>query len=169
MVQYILTNVYIYVSTIRVKTIEIFIPQISVVLCCIQFPFLKKHSSCYSLVATYQYRSRSDLILLERNINGLVGLHRTVQLQLFQRYWSGHRCGLLWYWMVCFGNVTGMSGNFVGRIKGAKYRFDLQYLTWDFSWDTVAGKGFILRWRGSHVVFLELRRDSRVTTGNSGC
>ena len=28
---------------------------------------------------------------------------------------------------------TGMSGNFVGRIKGAKYRFDLQFLTWDFS------------------------------------
>ena len=28
---------------------------------------------------------------------------------------------------------TGMSGHFVGRIKGAKYRFDLQYLTWDFS------------------------------------
>ena len=28
---------------------------------------------------------------------------------------------------------TGMSGNFVCRIKGAKYRFDLQYLTWDFS------------------------------------
>ena len=24
---------------------------------------------------------------------------------------------------------TGISGNFVGRIKGAKYRFDLQYLT----------------------------------------
>ena len=24
-------------------------------------------------------------------------------------------------------------GHFVGRIKGAKYRFDLQYLTWDFS------------------------------------
>src|SRR5574337_665202 len=28
---------------------------------------------------------------------------------------------------------TGMSGHFVGRIKVAKYRFDLQYLTWDFS------------------------------------
>ena len=28
---------------------------------------------------------------------------------------------------------TLMSGHFVGRIKGAKYRFDLQYLTWDFS------------------------------------
>ena len=29
--------------------------------------------------------------------------------------------------------AAGMSGHFVGRIKGAKYRFDLQYLTWDFS------------------------------------
>ena len=28
---------------------------------------------------------------------------------------------------------TGMPGNFVGRIKGAKDRFDLQFLTWDFS------------------------------------
>ena len=26
---------------------------------------------------------------------GLVGLHRTVQLQLLQRYWLGHRLGLL--------------------------------------------------------------------------
>ena len=29
---------------------------------------------------------------------GLVGLHRTIQLQLLQHYWSGHRLGLLWYW-----------------------------------------------------------------------
>ena len=28
---------------------------------------------------------------------------------------------------------TGMTGNFMGRIKGAKYRFDLQFLTWYFS------------------------------------
>ena len=35
---------------------------------------------------------------------GLVGLHRTIQLQLLQRYWLGHRLGLLWYWMVCFGS-----------------------------------------------------------------
>ena len=28
---------------------------------------------------------------------------------------------------------TGMPGNLVGRIKGAKYRFDLLFLTWDFS------------------------------------
>ena len=32
----------------------------------------------------------------------LVDLHRTVQRQLLQHYWLGHR--LLWYWMVCLGN-----------------------------------------------------------------
>ena len=32
-------------------------------------------------------------------LKGLVGLHRTVQLQLLQRYWLGHRLGLLWYWI----------------------------------------------------------------------
>ena len=37
-------------------------------------------------------------------LEGLVGLHRTVQLQILQHYWSGHRLGLLWYWMVCLGN-----------------------------------------------------------------
>ena len=37
-------------------------------------------------------------------LKGLVGLHRTVQLQLIQHYWSGYRFGLLWYWMVCLGN-----------------------------------------------------------------
>ena len=26
---------------------------------------------------------------------GLIGLHRTIQLQLFQHYWLGHRLGLL--------------------------------------------------------------------------
>ena len=34
-------------------------------------------------------------------LKGLVGLHRTVQLQLLQGYWLGHRLGLQWYWMVC--------------------------------------------------------------------
>ena len=37
-------------------------------------------------------------------LKGLVGLHRTVQLQLLQRYWLGHRLGSLWCWMVCLGN-----------------------------------------------------------------
>ena len=29
---------------------------------------------------------------------------RTIQLQLLQHYWLGHRLGLPWYWMVCLGN-----------------------------------------------------------------
>ena len=37
-------------------------------------------------------------------LEGLVGLHRTIQLQFLQHYWFGHRLGLLWYWMVCLGN-----------------------------------------------------------------
>ena len=38
-------------------------------------------------------------------LKDLVGLHRTIQLQLLQHYWLGHRLGLLWYWMVCLGNA----------------------------------------------------------------
>ena len=34
-------------------------------------------------------------------LDGLVGLHRTIQLQLLQCYWLGHWLGLPWYWMVC--------------------------------------------------------------------
>ena len=37
-------------------------------------------------------------------LKGLVGLHRAIQLLLLQHYWSGHRLGLPWYWMVCLGN-----------------------------------------------------------------
>ena len=45
---------------------------------------------------------------------------------------------------VFLSSKTGMSGNIVGRIKGAKYHFDYQDGTWYFSGDTVEGKGFIL-------------------------
>ena len=34
---------------------------------------------------------------------------------------------------VFLSRETGMSGKFVGRIKGANYHFDLQFLTWDVS------------------------------------
>ena len=34
---------------------------------------------------------------------------------------------------VFLSRETGMSGHFVGRIKGDKYPFHLQYVTWDFS------------------------------------
>ena len=37
-------------------------------------------------------------------LKGPVGLHRTIQLQHLQLFWSGHRLGLPWYWIVCLGN-----------------------------------------------------------------
>ena len=37
-------------------------------------------------------------------LKGLVGLHRTIQLQFLQRYSLRDRLGLPWYWMVCLGN-----------------------------------------------------------------
>ena len=37
-------------------------------------------------------------------LEGLVGLHKTIQVQLLQHYWLGHRLGLLWYWMLCLAN-----------------------------------------------------------------
>ena len=37
-------------------------------------------------------------------LEGLIGLHRTIQFQLLQHYWLEHRLGLLGYWMVCLGN-----------------------------------------------------------------
>src|SRR5574339_201674 len=46
---------------------------------------------------------------------------------------------------VFLSRETGMSGHFVGRIKGDKYRFELQFLKWDFSCDAVAAQGYILR------------------------
>ena len=45
-------------------------------------------------------------------LEGLLGLHRTVQLQLLQHYWSGQRLQLLWYWMVCLGNEQRLFGHF---------------------------------------------------------
>ena len=43
-------------------------------------------------------------VLLMLVLEDLIGFHGTIQLQLLQHYWLWHRLGLLWYWMVCFGN-----------------------------------------------------------------
>ena len=59
-----------------------------------------------SWLPTFAFQSpimkRTSFLVLV--LKGLVGLHRTVQLQLLQRYRLGHRLGWLWYWMVCLGN-----------------------------------------------------------------
>ena len=44
------------------------------------------------------------LFVLVLVLAGLVGLHRTIQLQLLWHYCLGHRLELLWYWMLCLRN-----------------------------------------------------------------
>ena len=68
---------------------------------------LKAKFACYSTCLLTSYfcipvaynKKKHHFWLLV--LKGLVGLHRTVQLQLLQCYWLGHRLGLLWYWMAC--------------------------------------------------------------------
>ena len=55
-------------------------------------------------------------------LEGLVGLHRTIQLQLLQHYWSTHRLGLLWYWMVCLGNEQRSFCHFWDYIQVLHFR-----------------------------------------------
>ena len=55
-------------------------------------------------------------------IEGLVDIHRTIQLQLLQHYWSGHRLGLLWYWMVCLGNEQKLFCHFWDCIQVLHFR-----------------------------------------------
>ena len=68
---------------------------------------LKAKFSCYSRCFLTSYfcipvpYDEKDIFFWVLVLEGLVGLHRTIQLQLLQHYWLGHRPGLLWYWMVC--------------------------------------------------------------------
>ena len=73
-------------------------------------------------------------------LEGLIGLHRTIQLQLLQHYWSGHRLGLLWYWMVCLGNEQRSFCHF--------WNFEICLLAKhsDKTWSTGEGKGYPLQY-----------------------
>ena len=71
-------------------------------------------------------------------LENLVGLHRTVQFQLLQHYWSGHRLGLLWYWMVCLRN---------NRDHSVVLEITPKYFIWDSFVDydgySISSKGFL--------------------------
>ena len=47
---------------------------------------------------------RKGIFCLVLVLEGIVGIHRTGQLQLLQNQYLGHRLGLLWCWMVFLGN-----------------------------------------------------------------
>ena len=61
----------------------------------ISLDFLNLHSS------PLQWKGPLFGVLI---LEGLIVLHRTVQLPLFQHYWSGRGLGSLWHCMVCLGN-----------------------------------------------------------------
>jgi len=84
----------------------------------VSLDFLLLHSSPLS------WRGHLFWVLV---LEGLVGLHRTVRLQLLQHYWSGHRCGLLWYWMICLGNEQR---SFVFEIVSKYCILDSCWLWW---------------------------------------
>ena len=44
-------------------------------------------------------------------LEGLVGLHRTIQLQLLQHYWLGHRCYYNFEWLSLHQSIRRMSTN----------------------------------------------------------
>ena len=48
-----------------------------------------------SLEFLMSYDEKDIILFLLLALEGLVGIHKTVQLQLFWHYWSGHRLGLL--------------------------------------------------------------------------
>ena len=58
-------------------------------------------TSCFCIPVPY---NEKDIFFLVFVLEGLIGLHRTIQIQLLQHYWSGRRLGLPWYWTVCLGN-----------------------------------------------------------------
>jgi len=51
-------------------------------------------------------------------LEGLIDLHRTIQFQLLQHYWSGHRLGLLWYWIFCLCKVKWALGSITTNKAG---------------------------------------------------
>ena len=65
-------------------------------------------------------------------LESLVGLHRTVQLQVLQRYWLGCRLGLLWYWMVYLGNKQRSFCHFWDCIQVLHFRLLLTMIATPF-------------------------------------
>ena len=59
-------------------------------------------SLTFPLCIPVPYDEKENFLVLV--LEGLIGLHRTIQFQLLQHYWLRCRLGLLRYWMVCLGN-----------------------------------------------------------------
>ena len=63
----------------------------------------------------------------------------SVQLQLLQHYWLGHRFGLPWYWMVCLGNKQRSFCHFWDCIYILHFRLSFV----DYDGYSISSKGFL--------------------------
>ena len=75
---------------------------------------------------------RTSFVMLV--LEGLVDLHRTIQLQLLQHYWSGHSLRLLWYWMLCLGNEQRSLCHFWDCIQVLHFGLLLTMMATPFLW-----------------------------------
>ena len=71
-------------------------------------------------------------------LEGVVGLHRTSQLQLLWDQWLGHRLGLLWCWMVCLGNKLRSFCHFWNCTQVLHFRLFI-----DCEGYSISSKGFL--------------------------
>ena len=86
-------------------------------------------------------------------LEGLVGLHRTIQLQLLQHYW--HRLGLPWYRMVCLGNEQRSFCHFWDCTQVLHFR--LFCWLWGY---TISSKGFLPTVVDIMVIWVKFVRSS---------
>ena len=99
--------------------------------------YSKAKFACYSryfLISYFcipvPYNEKNILLVLV--LKALLDLHRTIQLQLLQHYWSGHRLGLPWYWVVCLGNEQRSFCHFWDYIQVLHFRLLLTMMATPF-------------------------------------
>ena len=92
-----------------------------------------------SWLPTFAFQSpKMKRILFWVLVLGFRGLHRIIQLQLLQYYQSGHRLGLLWYWMVCLGKKQR---SFVVSETASKFCISHSFV--DYDGYSIYSKGFL--------------------------
>ena len=96
-------------------------------------------TSCFCIPVPYNEKDIFFWVLV------LVGLRRPFQLQLLQRYWLGHRLGLLWYWMVCLGNEQRSFCRFWDCIQVLHFGLLLTMMATPVDCDgySISSKGFL--------------------------
>ena len=75
-------------------------------------------------------------------LEGVVGLHRTVQLQLLQHYWLGHRLGYLDYCDIEWFALETNRDHFVIFEIASKYCISDSFV--DHHGYSISSKGFLL-------------------------